>query len=100
MKALRPIFENGSIKKSGQNIKYEYIVLAGYGIHLKGIAFDTMVASYLLNPSKLNHNLEDISIEYLNHKMTTPIEELIGKGKSAITMDMVDIRKICAYCCE
>ena len=59
-----------------------------------------MVASYLLNPSKLNHNLEDISIEYLNHKMTTPIEELIGKGKHAITMDKVDVKRVSDYCCE
>lgn len=97
---LKPIFESDKIKKTGQNIKYEYIVLSNYGIRLNGISFDTMVASYLLNPSKPNHNLEDISFEYLNHKMTTPIEELIGKGKSAITMDMVDVEKVFRYCCE
>lgn len=100
LKSLKPVFEDAKIKKTGQNIKYEYIVLANCGIHLAGIAFDTMVASYLLNPSKLNHNLEDISLEYLNHKMTTPIEELIGKGKTAITMDKVDVDKVCRYCCE
>ena len=97
---LKPIFESEGIEKIGQNIKYEYIVLSNYGIKLKGISFDTMVASYLLNPSKSNHNLEDISFDYLNHKMTTPIEELIGKGKNAITMDMVDVEKVCRYCCE
>lgn len=97
---LKPIFENASIGKIGQNIKYEYIVLANYGIKLAGEFFDTMVASYLLNPSKPNHNLEEISIEYLNHKMTTPIEELIGKGSKAITMDLVDVDRVCAYCCE
>ncbi|MBN2453197.1 MAG: DNA polymerase I [Candidatus Omnitrophica bacterium] len=100
LKSLKPLFENISVRKIGQNIKYEYIVLANYGIKLAGEFFDTMVASYLLNPSKLNHNLEEISIEYLNHKMTTPIEELIGKGKKAITMDKVDVGKVCAYCCE
>ncbi len=100
LSALKPIFENGRIKKVGQNIKYEYIVLANYGIHLAGIAFDTMVASYLLNPSKPNHGLEDISLEYLNHKMTTPITDLIGKGKHAITMDKVDVGRVCRYCCE
>ena len=97
---LRDIFEDESIKKTGQNVKYDYIVLANYGIHVKGIIFDTMVASYLLNPSKLNHGLDDISFEYLNHKMTTSIQELIGKGKSAITMDRVDIEKISDYSCE
>jgi len=100
LKALKGVFEDDKIKKIGQNIKYEYVVLANHGIELKGIVFDTMVASYLLNPSKLNHNLEDISLEYLNHKLTTPIEELLGKGKHAITMDKVDVDKVCQYCCE
>ena len=98
--ALKPIFEDEKIKKVGQNIKYEYIVLANYDIELKGISFDTMVASYVLNPSKLNHNLEDICLEYLSHKMTTPIQELLGKGKTAITMDKVDVKKVADYCCE
>ncbi len=98
--ALKPIFENEKITKTGQNIKYEYIVLANNGIELKGISFDTMVASYVLNPSKLNHGLDDICLEYLSHKMTTPIEELIGKGKTAITMDKVDVKKVADYCCE
>jgi DNA polymerase-1 len=98
--ALKPVFEDRAILKIGQNIKYERIVLSNYGIRLAGDVFDTMVASYLLNPSKLNHNLEDISIEYLGHKMTTHIEDLIGKGKKAITMDLVDVEKVSAYCCE
>lgn len=98
--ALKPVFENEKIKKIGQNIKYEYIILANQGIELKGISFDTMVASYVLNPSKLNHNLDDIALEYLSHKLTTPIEELLGKGKTAITMDKVDVAKVSAYCCE
>lgn len=97
---LKEVFEDKAIKKAGQNIKYDYIVLANYGIRVKGITFDTMVASYLLNPSKLNHNLDDISIEYLGHKMTTPIEALIGKGKNAITMDKVDVDKVRCYSCE
>ena len=97
---LKPILEDEGTGKIGQNIKYEYIVLSNYGITLRNMTFDTMVASYLLNPSKLNHNLEDIAIEHLNHKMTTPIEELIGKGKKAVTMDMVDVDKVCRYCCE
>ncbi len=100
MDALKPVFENPKIEKIGQNIKYEYIILANQDIKLKGISFDTMVASYLLNPSKLNHNLEDISFEYLNHKMTTSITELLGKGKNAITMDKVDVDKVCQYCSE
>jgi len=95
---LKPILESERIKKYGQNIKYETILLKRAGIDLKGIYFDTMVASYLLNPAKLNHNLGDIAIEYLGHKMT-PIGELIGKGKKEITMDQVEIEKVTPYAC-
>jgi len=99
LEALRPIFEDESVRKIGQNIKYEKLVLANYGIELKGVYFDTMVASYLLNPSKANHNLGAISLEYLNHKMVD-ITDLIGKGKAQTTMDKIDKERVCRYCCE
>lgn len=97
--SLRPIFEDKDIKKAGQNIKYEYIILRNYGIKLAGIYFDTMIASYLLNQSKLNHNLDDIAMEYLNYK-AIPIESLIGKGKTARTLEEVRIEKVSEYSCE
>jgi len=97
---LKPIFENSKIGKIGQNIKYEIIILANQGIQLKGIIFDTMVASYLLNPSKPNHNLEDMAFEYLDYRMSPTIEDLLGKGKNKITMDQVELGKICRYCCQ
>ncbi len=96
---LKDIFEDADKKKVGQNIKYEKALLANYGVRLNGIAFDTMVASYLLNPSKLNHNLDDIALEYLNFKMT-PITDLLGKGKGKITMKEVGLEKIKRYCCQ
>jgi len=96
---LKSIFENAAIKKTGQNIKYEKIILKNYGIELRGIEFDTMIASYLLSPSQPGHSLGDISLEYLGHKMTE-ISALIGKGKKAITMDEVDIDRVCRYACE
>jgi len=96
---MRDILEDKNIKKIGQNIKYEYIVLSNIDIRLEGIYFDTMVASYVINPSKMTHNLGDLSIEYLNHRMT-PIQDLIGKGKEAITMDMVDVNKVMKYSCD
>ncbi|MBL7069325.1 MAG: DNA polymerase I [Candidatus Omnitrophica bacterium] len=99
LRELKDFFEDEKVRKIGQNIKYEKLVLLNYGIDLKGIAFDTMVASYLLNPSKLNHSLGDIAIEYLGHKMT-PISDLIGKGKKAITMDEVEVERVSRYCCE
>ena len=99
LEELRPLLEDAKIKKAGQNIKYEYVILRNQGIKLAGIYFDTMVASYLLNPSKLNHNLDDIAMEHLNYK-AIPITDLIGKGKSAITLEEVDINRVCEYSCE
>lgn len=99
LEELRPLLENPGIKKAGQNIKYEYVILRNQGIKLAGIYFDTMVASYLLNPSKLNHNLDDIAMENLNYK-TIPISDLIGKGKNAITLEDVDLEKVSEYSCE
>jgi len=96
---LKKPLQDASIKKIGQNIKYEINVLRNHGVTLKGISFDTMVASYLLNPSKPTHALDDISLEYLGHKMTD-IKDLIGKGKKAITMDMVEVERVSDYSCE
>lgn len=96
---LKPILEDEDIKKIGQNIKYDKLVLLNYGIEVKGIAFDTMIASYLLNPSKMSHGLDDMAFEHLDHKMI-PINELLGTGKKRITMDMVSIEKVSGYSCE
>jgi len=98
-KDLKSIFENKNIKKIGQNIKYDMLILRNLGVAVKGVSFDTMVASYLLDPSKSKHNLGDIAYEQLGRK-TSSIEELIGKGKKAITMDQVDVEKVSDYCCE
>lgn len=97
---LKPVLEDKNIAKVGQNIKYEILILKNQGIELKGVTFDTMVASYLLNPSKSNHNLEDMAFEYLDYRMSPTIEDLLGKGKSAITMDKVALDRICVYCCQ
>ncbi|MBN1405445.1 MAG: DNA polymerase I [Candidatus Omnitrophica bacterium] len=99
LKTLKPFFENEKIKKIGQNIKYEILLLKNRQIELKGVYFDTMIASYLLNPSKANHNLSDISLEYLDHKLIE-IDELIGKGKNAVTMDLVEPERVSNYCCQ
>ncbi|OIO34334.1 MAG: DNA polymerase I [Candidatus Omnitrophica bacterium CG1_02_40_15] len=99
IKELKPILEDEKIKKIGQNIKYDKLVLLNYGIQLKGISYDTMIASYLLNPSRMSHGLDTIAFEYLDHKMTS-IDELLGAGKKRVTMDMVDIEKVSMYSCE
>ncbi|MBI4832879.1 MAG: DNA polymerase I, partial [Candidatus Lindowbacteria bacterium] len=96
---LKPLLEDESIKKNGQNIKYEMVILARNGIDLNGVEFDTMVASYLLNPSKLSHGLEQLALDFLNYRKI-PIENLIGKGAKQTTMDKANVRQVADYSCE
>jgi len=97
--SLKSLFEDEKIKKIGQNIKYEMMVLHNLGIYLKGIAFDTMVASYCLNPAKPNHNLDDIAMEHLGVRITS-IKELIGSGRNVVTMKEVDLDRVYRYGCQ
>lgn len=96
---LKPVLENPDIKKIGQNIKYDWIVLDRHGINLKGVVFDTMVASYLINPSKQAHNLDQIALDFLDHRTIT-YKEVVGKGKNASGFAQVPIEKAVPYACE
>ncbi len=96
---LRPVLENPDIKKIGQNIKYDWIVLRRNGINLAGIIFDTMLASYLLNPSKRAHSLDQIALDYLDHK-TISYQEIAGKGRKALSFSEVTLDKAVPYACE
>lgn len=96
---LKPTLENPDIKKIGQNIKYDLMVLARHGISLAGIAFDTMVASYLLNPSKRAHNLNQIAFDFLDHKMIT-YQEVTGDGGKNSGFEKVHLDKAVPYACE
>ncbi len=96
---LRPVLENPAILKLGQNLKYDIIVLRNEGIHVRGVAFDTMVADYLLEPGERNHNLDDLAKKFLNHKNIS-IEALIGSGKSQRTMDQVAVSLVTDYAAE
>ena len=97
---LKPVLEDPAIQKVGQNIKYDWIVFERHGIKLAGITFDTMLASYLINPSKRAHNLDQIALDFLDHKTIT-YEDLTGKkGKKAATFDTVPIESAATYACE
>jgi len=96
---LRPVLENPEIKKVGQNIKYDWMVLARHGINLAGVAFDTMLASYLLDPSKRAHNLDQIALDFLDHKTIT-FEQVAGKGKNTVLFSQVALDKATPYACE
>ncbi len=96
---LRPLLEDAGIGKIGHNIKYDLLVLRRAGVELRGIAMDTMLASYLTDPSRLRHNLDEVSLQYLRRK-PIPISELIGKGSKAITFDRVPVDRACDYAAE
>ena len=98
-KYLGPLFENPAVKKYGQNIKFDYTILAYAGFSLKGIAFDTMVASYLLRPNTAQHNLDVLALTHLGIKKI-PYESLAGKGKGAKTLNQVAIDAVCRYAAE
>ncbi len=98
-KVMKPILEDGTVKKCGQNIKYDFHILREAGIEMRGLYFDTMVASYLLTPNKLNHNLDDISRENLGiFKIKT--SDVLGTGRNQISMNEVPIEKITEYASE
>jgi DNA polymerase-1 len=96
---LKAVLANPDIQKVGQNIKYDWMVLARHGIDLAGVTFDTMLASYLLNPSKRAHNLDQIALDFLGHKTIT-YEEVAGKGKKAVLFSEVPLEKAVPYACE
>jgi DNA polymerase I len=96
---LKPMLENPAYKKVGQNIKYDWMVLSHYGIDLAGVVFDTMVASYLLNPSKRAHSLDQIAMDYLNHRMIT-YEDTVGKGRKEEGFAHVPLEKAVPYASE
>ena len=99
LEALRQVLEDESIEKIGQNIKYDLIVLKREGVEIRGIACDTMLASYLLDPSRRGHSLDDLAEIFLEHR-TIHIKELIGTGKNQIRFSEVDIADATEYACE
>ena len=96
---FKPLYENSSILKIGQNIKYDLEVLANYGVTLKGDMWDTMIAHYLIQP-ELRHNMDYMAEVYLNYK-TIHIDELIGpKGKNQLSMRSLPPKDVYQYACE
>ena len=96
---FKPVFENPQTLKVGQNIKYDMLVLANYGVELQGEMFDTMIAHYVLQP-ELHHGMDYLAEIYLHYE-TIKIEELIGpKGKNQKNMRDLDPIHIYRYACE
>lgn len=99
LRLYKPVFEDSSTRKIGQNIKFDIQVLKKFGFEVKGELFDTMIAHYLLEPDK-RHNLTLLSELFLNYS-PVPIENLIGKkGRNQRNMEDVELEKISRYACE
>jgi DNA polymerase-1 len=96
---LKPLLEDPAIQKVGQNLKPKWIVLQRYGITLRGIHCDTMLASYLLHPTKHHHFLEEIAQEYLDRTLTE-YQEVVGSGGKAIPFDQAGFEEARDYSCE
>lgn len=96
--ALKPVLENENIKKTLQNAKFDYNILQNYDIKIKGIVFDTMLASYIKDPTR-KHGLKTQSLEHLNHIMQE-ITELIGTGKNQMSMECVSVDDATSYACD
>lgn len=97
LKELKPVLENKSIRKVGQNIKFDMLVMMKYGITMQNIGFDTMIAAYVLRP-ETNYKMDFLSEAYLKYKCI-PISDLIGNGKS-VTMDGIPFKQASEYAAE
>ena len=95
---LRDVLENPSILKTGQNLKYDILVLKKYGIALSPVGFDTMLASYVLDPEE-KHNLDDLAARHLGYKTTT-FDELVGTGKTKLGIYDIDPIRLSDYGCQ
>lgn len=96
---LKPILENPNIKKIGQNIKYDMEILANVGIHLQGIAYDTMLESYILDSASNNHDMDSLALKYLGLR-TISFTDIAGKGSHQLTFNQIAVAKASQYAAE
>ena len=96
---LRPLLEDSKIGKIGQNLKYDRSVLQNYGIDLKGIRFDTMLESYVLNSTGSRHDMNTLALKYLGYQVVK-YEEVAGSGKSQVSFSQVDVERAGHYAAE
>jgi len=99
LQQFKPLLENETPKIIGQHIKYDMNILARYGIHVKGIAFDTMLESYVLNSTASRHDMDSLALKYLGHK-TIHFEDIAGKGAKQLTFNQIDLEQAVPYAAE
>ena len=96
---LKPLLEDPGKKKLGQNLKYDASVLANHGITMRGIAFDTMLESYVLESTGTRHDMNSLSLKYLGHK-TIHFEDIAGKGAKQLTFNQIKLEEAGPYAAE
>ncbi len=96
---LKPLLEDEKVLKVGQNLKYDRGILANYDIELRGIAFDTMLESYILDSVAGRHDMDSLSDRWLKHKTIT-FEEIAGKGKNQLTFNQIALEEAGRYAAE
>ncbi|WP_027858350.1 DNA polymerase I [Marinobacterium jannaschii] len=99
LEKLKPLLESDQQLKVGQHIKYDMNVLARYGIELKGVAFDTMLESYVFNSTASRHDMDSLADRYLGMK-TIHFEDIAGKGKKQLTFNQIDLEQAAPYAAE
>jgi len=99
MAPLAGMLADPSVAKVGQNLKYDLLVLRRAGVELAGLAFDTMLASYVIDPGRREHGLDALALQYLDHRTIT-YEEVCGRGKSQIPFAEVPLERARDYSCE
>jgi DNA polymerase-1 len=99
MAPLRRLLEDDGVRKTAQNAKYDLLVLRRAGVTLRGLDFDTMLASYVLDPGRSSHGLDVLALEFLDRTMTS-YDELCGKGKAEVPFDACPIEAARDYACE
>ncbi len=96
---LKPILEDDNQAKVGQNLKYDASVLARYGIELKGIKYDTMLASYVYNSVGGKHDMDSLALRFLQHSCIS-FEQIAGKGKKQLTFNQIELEQASPYAAE
>jgi DNA polymerase-1 len=99
MAKLKPLLENSSLKKVGQNLKYDMSVLAQHGIYLDGVEFDTMLESYVLDSVATRHDMDSLAEKYLG-ETTTKFSDIAGKGSAQLTFNQIAIEQAAPYAAE
>ncbi|PTC02417.1 DNA polymerase I [Vibrio mediterranei] len=99
LEQLKPLLEDDAIAKVGQNLKYDASVLARYDIELKGIKFDTMLASYVYNSVGGKHDMDSLALRFLQHSCIS-FEQIAGKGKAQLTFNQIDLEQASPYAAE